>query len=241
LDGITPPDNWIPAEPTANAAPRLLNNVPLQLFVTIVSAKVIAPGVIGNVSINVAPVRATELLFDNTICNVDTPVFGRIGLVKKDLEIAGDDSTVILAFVAVPFDAAAGPVIVKSPTLIMLVLSPTVVPVMVAVTVHDPFAGIVPADKVTVDPLAVLVPTHVPPGADAINPVGTLSVKAAPVIATAVGLLKVIVKVDVPFIGTVAILNALLMLGRATFNVALVPTELVPILELTAPAAMVLV
>jgi hypothetical protein len=219
----------------------LLSNVPLQLFVVTVSAKVIAPGVVGNVSIKVAPVRATELLFDNTICNADTPVFGSMGLAKKDLVITGDDSTVILAFVAVPFDAAAGPVMVKSPALMVLVLSPTVVPVTVAVTVHEPFAGIVPADKVTVDPLAVLVPTHVPPGTDAINPAGTLSVKAAPVIATAVGLLKVMVKVDVPFIGTVAILNALLMLGRATFNVALVPTELVPILELTAPAAMVLV
>lgn len=223
------------------AAPRLLSRDPLQLFVVTISANVIAPGAAGNVSINVAPVRATELLFESTICSVDTPVFGRIGLVKKDLEIVGDASTVILALVAVPFDAAAGPVMVKSPALMVLVLRPTVVPVTVAVTVHEPLAGIVPADRVTVDPLAVLVPTHVPPGADATKPAGTLSVNAAPVIAIAVGLLNVMVRVAVPFIGTVAMLKALLIFGRATFKVALVPTELVPMLELTAPAEMVLV
>jgi hypothetical protein len=202
---------------------------------------VIAPGVVGNVSVNVAPVSATELLFDSTICSVDTPLLGSIGLVKNDLDIAGEDSTVILALVGVPFDAAAGPVMVKSPALMVLVLRPTVVPVTVAVTVQEPFAGIVPPDRVTVGPLAVLVPTHVPPDADVTKPAGTLSVKAAPVIATAVGLLNVMVSVAAPFIGTVAILNALLIFGRATFKVALVPTELVPILEPTAPAAMVLV
>ena len=200
-----------------------------------------APGAIGNVSINVAPVSATELLFDNTICSVDTPLFGSIGLVKNDLDIVGDDNTVILALVAVPLEAAAGPVMVKSPALMVLVLRPTVVPVTVAVTLQEPLAGIIPPDKVTVGPLAVAVPPHVPPAADVTKPAGTLSVNAAPVIATAVGLLNVMVSVAVPFIGTVAILNALLILGRETFRVALVPTELVPILELTAPAEMVLV
>lgn len=219
----------------------MLSRDPLQLFVVTVSANVIAPGVIGNVSVNVAPVRATELLFESTICNVETPVFGRIGLVKNDLEIVGDASTVILALVAVPFDATAGPVMVKSPALMVFVLRPTVVPVTVAVTVQEPLAGIVPPDKVTVEPLAVVVPPQVLTAAELSKPAGTLSVNAAPVIATAVGLLNVMVSVAVPFIGTVAILNALLMFGRATFKVALVPTELVPILEPTAPAAMVLV
>jgi hypothetical protein len=231
----------MPAAPTDSAAPRLLSSDPPQLFVVTVSANVITPGAVGKVSINVAPVKATELLFESTIWRVDTPVFGRIGLVKKDLLILGEASTVILALVAVPFDAAAGPVMVRSPALIVFVLRPTVVPVTVAVTVQEPLAGIVPAAKVTVEPLAVLVPTQVPPGADETKPAGTLSVNAAPVIATAVGLLNVIVSVAVPLIGTVAILKALLIFGRATFRVALVPTELAPILELTAPAEMVLV
>jgi hypothetical protein len=219
----------------------LFNNVPLQLFVVVVFANVMTPGVVGNVSTKVAPVRATELLLDNTICKVDMPVLGKIGLVRNDLLTAGEDKTVILAVAGVPFDAAAGPVMVKSPAFMVLVLSPTVVPVTVAVTVHEPLAGIVPPVKPTVDPLAVFVPAHVPPGAEVTKPAGTLSVNAAPVIATAVGLLSVMVSVDVPFIGTVEILNALLISGRATFNVALVPTEFVPILELTDPAAMMLV
>jgi hypothetical protein len=207
--------------------------------VVTISASVIAPGVVGNVSMNVAPVRATELLFASTICSVDTPVLGKIGLAEKDLEIVGATSTVILALVAVPFDA--GPVTVNPPALIVLILRPAVVPVTVAVTVHEPLAGIVPPDKVTVDPLAVAVPPHKLAAADVTKPAGTLSVNAAPVIGLPVGLLNVIVKVAVPFIGTVAILNALLIFGRATFKVALVPTELVPMLELTAPAEMVLV
>lgn len=231
----------MPVEPTSRAAPKLLSRVPLQLFVVAVFASVIAPGIVGNVSMNVAPVRATELLFESTICRVDIPVFGKIGLVKKDLVTVGEARTLILALAAVPFVAAAGPVMDKPPTSMVLVLRPTVVPVTVAVTVHEPLAGMVPANKVTVDPLAVLVPTHVPPGADAIKPEGKLSINAAPVIATLVGLLNVMLSTALPFIGTVATLNALLIFGRATSKVALVLTALTPMLELKAPALIVFV
>ena len=106
---MTPPVNRMPADPTANAAPRLLNNAPLQLFEVVRSATVMAPGVVGKVSVNVAPVKATELLFARTICKVDTPVFGRIGLVRNDLEMVGAARTVISAVAAVPLDPAEGP------------------------------------------------------------------------------------------------------------------------------------
>ena len=166
---------------------------------------------------------------------------GKIGLVRKDLVRVGPASTVMSAFASVPLEAADGPVTVKPPTGMVLSLRPMVVPLTTAVTVHEPVAGIVPPDIDTVEPLAALVPTQVPPGVDAVKPDGIVSVKAAPVMAVAVGLLKVMVSVAVVLIGMVAALNALVMLGRATFKVALVPVTFEPMLEVTPPAAMVLV
>ena len=231
----------MPAELTAKAAPRLLFKMPLQLLVVVTLATVIAPGERGKVSVNVAPVNATELLFARTICKVDTPVTGRIGLVKNDLVMVGAASTVMSSVAAVPLDPATGPVTVKPPAGMVLIFSPTVVPVITAVTVHEPLAGIVPPAIDTVEPLAALVPTQVPPGVAAVRPAGSVSVKAAPVMAVAVGLLKVMVSVAVLFSGTVATLNALVILGRATFRVALVPVALGPMLDVTPPTAIVLV
>jgi hypothetical protein len=239
--GMVPPAKRIPGEPTARAVPLSFSSDPLQLFVVVRSAIVIAPGVVGNVSVKVTEVRAVGLLFESTICNVDTPLFGSIGLVTNDLVTAGGASIVISWVAAVPFDAATGPVTVKLPTGIVLTLRPTLVPVMVAVTMQEPLAGIVPAVTDTVAPLAALVPTQVPPAADALKPEGNVSMNAAPVIAIAVGLLNVIVRVAVPLNGIVAALKALLMFGRATFNAALALLVFVPILEFTAPTAMVLV
>ena len=241
MAGIVPPDNCTPAELIAKAAPRLLNNEPLQLFVVVRSDKVSAPGVVGNVSVKVALMSAIGLLLTSTICKVDTPVLGKIGLVKNDLVMVGGVITVMLAVAAVPFVAADGPVTLKSPAFIVLFLRPVVMPVTVAVTVQDPSAGIVPLVMATVVPPAVLVPTQVPPGTDEVKPAGRVSVNAAPVIAAAVGLFKVIVSVAVVFNGIVATLKALLILGLATFRVSLLATTLLPILEVTAPTAIVLV
>lgn len=238
---MMPPVSCTPVDPTASAAPRLFKSEPLQLLVVVRPATVMAPGVVGNVSMNVAPVRSVGLLLASTICNCDTPVFGRIGLVRNDLVMVGGASTVISSAAAVPLDAPAGTATVKPPIGIVLSLRPTVVPVIVAVTVQEPLAGIVPAAKETVEPLAAFVPTQLPPGVTAVRPAGNVSVNAAPVMAVPVGLLKVIVSVAVPFSGTVVALNALLMLGRATFNVSLAPAALGPILELSAPAGIVLV
>ena len=239
---MVPPVNLIPAAPTASAAPALFSNEPAQVLLVVSGlATVIAPGVVGKVSVKVAAVSATELLLFNTMLNVETPVTGKIGLTENDLVTVGAASTVMLAVASVPLDAAAGPVTVKPPTGMVLSLRPTLVPVTVAVTVHEPPAGIVPAASATVVPPAVLVPTQVPPGTEELIPDGMVSVKAAPVMATAVGLLKVMVSVDVPLNGMVTALKALVILGRATFKVALAAAELLPMLDETAPAAMVLV
>ena len=155
--------------------------------------------------------------------------------------IVGAASTEMLSSAAVPLDAAVGPITVKPSTGMLLIFKPMLVPVMVATTVQDPLAGIMPAENDTVDPLAALVPTHVPAGADAFRPDGKLSVNAAPVMDTLVGLLKVIVSVVVPFSGVVFALNDLLILGRATFNVAFAAAAFAPMLDVTLPAAMVLI
>lgn len=205
------------------------------------SAKVIAPGAVGKVSIKVAAVNATELLFDKTICKVDVPVFGKIGLVKNALLMVGAANTVMSSVATVPLDAATGPVTVKPPTGMVLSLRPMLVPVITAVTVQEPLAGIVPPESETLAPASDLVPTHVPAAAAAVKPVGSVSMKAAPVIAVAVGLLKVMVSVAVPFRVIILVLKALLILGRATFKVALVPTAFGPMLDATPPAAIMLV
>ena len=145
----------------------------------------------------------------------------------------------MLASAEVPLEA--GPATVKPPAGMVLFFKPMVLPVTVAITVQEPLAGMVPALKATVLPLAVMVPTQVPNGADAVKPAGRVSVKAAAVMATAVGLLKVMVKVAVLPSGMVGTLKALVMEGRATFSVALAATALLPLLDATAPAAMVLV
>lgn len=239
--GIVPPANLTLLLPTASAALAASVKVPLHVLPAVVFARVIAPGVVGKVSVNVAAVSAAELLFAITICSVDAPVAGKIGLAKNDFVTVGGANTVMSAVAAVPLKAAAGPVTVNPPIGMVLTLRPTLMPVIVAVTVHEPLAGIVPPLIETVEPLAVFVPTQVPPGIDAARPDGSVSVKAVPVIAVAVGLINVMVSVEAPFSATVCAVNALLMLGRATFNVALVPTALLPMLELTAPAAIVLV
>ena len=111
FEGMTPPFNWIPAEPTIRAAPRLLSSEPPQLLLVVRSASVMAPGVMGKVSVNVAPVSATRLLLASTICKVDTPVFDRIGLVRNDLVMVGRVSTARLALTPVASSPPLKPLI----------------------------------------------------------------------------------------------------------------------------------
>ena len=235
----------MPTSFVANVVLALLTKVPPQVLVIVVFAIVIAPGAVGNTSVNVGPsvgpVSATELLLDRTIRKVDTPVTGKIGLVKKDLVITGAARTVMSSVAAVPLDPATGPVTVKPPAGMVLILRPIVLPVTTAVTVQEPLGGIVPPVIDTMEPLAVLVPAQEPAGVVAVRPAGSVSVKAAPVMGVAVGLLKVMVSMSVLLSGTVVTLNALVILGRATFKVALVAVTLEPMLDVTPPTAMVLV
>ena len=67
------------------------------------------------------------------------------------------------------------------------------------VTVQDPFGGIVPPASCTVPAVCVTVPEQVVAAVPAtvVSPAGSVSVSAAPVSAIAVGLVRVMVRVDV--------------------------------------------
>lgn len=67
MEDMVPAVRRTPAEPTARAAPRLSTSDPPHELVVVRLATVRAPGVVGNVSVNVAPVRATVLPLDSTI------------------------------------------------------------------------------------------------------------------------------------------------------------------------------
>lgn len=239
FDAMVPPLSCMPSEPTAKAPPRLFSKLPPQVLLVTRSNTVMAPGVVGKVSVKAALVKAAGLLLLSVICKLDTPLTGKMGLLKNALVTVGRANTVMLASADVPLEA--GPATVKSPAAMVLFFRPIVLPVTVAITVQEPLAGMVPALKATVVPPAVLVPTQVPKGADEVKPAGMVSVKAAAVMATAVGLLKVMVKVAVLPSAMVGTLKALVMEGRATFSVALAATALLPMLDATAPAAMMLV
>lgn len=89
----------------------MLSSEPPQLLVVVRSATVMAPGVMGKVSVNVAPVSGTALLLPSTICKVDVPVFDRIGLVKNDLVMVGRASTARLALTPVASSPPLKPLI----------------------------------------------------------------------------------------------------------------------------------
>jgi hypothetical protein len=73
LPGILPPASLIEPAPTESAAPPTWVTVPPQVFVKVVLAKVIAAGVMGKMSLNVAVVSVSALLFDKVILSVEVP------------------------------------------------------------------------------------------------------------------------------------------------------------------------
>jgi hypothetical protein len=109
-------------------------------------------------------------------------------------------------------------------TVTLLFLSPDVVPVTFTENVHEPLvARVAPARLTVPEPaVAVIVPPPQVPlnpfGVATTNPVGRLSVKATPVSATvfATGLVRVKVKVVVPFTAIKVAPKLLLIVGGAT-------------------------
>jgi hypothetical protein len=95
--GIVPPVNLIPLLPIAKAASAVSVNEPPQLFVVVVSNKVMFPGapepIFGKKSLKIALVNAEVVGLVRVIVNVDT-VFGATVLGMKDLLTDGAGVTV---------------------------------------------------------------------------------------------------------------------------------------------------
>ena len=118
------------------------------------------------------------------------------------------------------------------------------------VTVQEPLAGIEPPVKVTVELPATAVtvpPTHVVPAPPEITmPAGNVSTSGAVRVATVLlGLLKVMVRSEIPPVMMVAGLKDLLSVGGTiaagvTIKVAAAGTVLLPLLVCNAPAARLL-
>ena len=101
LPGIAPLISCMPTSPAFNKVPLLSCSVPPQVFVVVVLAKVIGPGavgVVGKVSVNVAPTKVTALLLNKVIVSVEIPP-ALIEVGENDLIIVGLASTSILALV----------------------------------------------------------------------------------------------------------------------------------------------
>lgn len=139
--------------------------------------------------------------------------------------VAGDattvDSVVLIVWtVRFALAALAGSPLVLVTVPVLLVLVPVLVEVTSAVMLQLPLAGMVPplrlrdeppADALSVPPQLLLVVS----GEAIFRPLGKLSLKAAPVSATVLGLVSVMVLVLVPFTPMVAGLKLVLTVGAA--------------------------
>jgi hypothetical protein len=194
----------------------------------------------GKVSLNPTPVNPLLALgFCSVKLRLVDPFTGMLAA-PNALLIVGGANTVIEALAVLPV-----PPVVEL-TVTLLFFGPAVVPCTFTDTVQLAFAASVPPDKLTEPdaPTAVAVPPQVLfkfDGEATTRPAGRLSVKAIPVSAIPLfGLLMLKVSEVVPFKGTVAAPNALLMLGglaTVRFAVAVLPVP--PLVDDTAPEVLV--
>src|SRR6185503_20688881 len=146
----------------------------------------------------------------------------------NDFDTESELRTSSVALAAARFEPAF--VVVRPPAAMVFTYGFGVALVTLTVTVHEPLAGMVAPESATEVPALAAVtvpPAHVvaPAGVAVFTrPAGYVSVKAAPVIAVAFGLVRVIVSTEAAFGATDAGANALAMVGRAsTVSVAEAP------------------
>jgi hypothetical protein len=168
-------------------APAVAPTVPVQVVVAFgVDATTRFPGVVGNVSENATPVRATVLPVGFVSVKVIVEVL-LVGMLagEKALLIAGGARTVTVADVVFPV-----PPLVEVTAAVVLFCAPAAVPVTFTEKVHVLLAGTVAPDRliVRVPCVAVIAPpseAHVPPvnpfGVDITKPAGNVSLKLTPV------------------------------------------------------------
>ena len=210
----------VPAARDTELEPCTAVAVPLQEFVSPFGVATTRPA--GRLSVNANPDRATpEFGLVIVIVRLVVP-FNGIVAAPKALEIVGGLATVRLALAVPPEPPESEPI-----ALVVLFLTPEVVPVTLTVSVHVVLVLITPPLKDTEELLATAVnvapppqfPLLVAPGVDAtVRPAGNVSVKFTPVnaVTLAAGFVIVNVSVVVPLTATKAAPNALENTGGAT-------------------------
>jgi hypothetical protein len=175
----------------ATVAP--LSAIPVGAVVVSVPPQTVAEALatvkpVGNVSVNATPVKATAFAAGLVIVNVsDVVAFSAIDAGLNTLAIEGGTTTLTLAEAVPPV-----PPSVEVTLPVVLFLVPAVVPVTFTENVQVLLAAMVPAERLTtpVPAVAVTVPLPQVPvsplGVETINPAGSVSLKATPVIPAVV-------------------------------------------------------
>jgi hypothetical protein len=211
LVATVPPTSEMFPEPAAAVA------VPPQVFVSPLGVATTIPT--GNVSVNATPVSATAFAAGLVIVKVSEVVpFSGIFAAPNALAIDGGETTLTLADAVPPV-----PPSVEVTLPVVLFFVPAAVPVTLTAKVHDVLpARVAPVRLTKFAPAAeVIVPPPQLPvkpfGVATTNPAGNVSVNPTPV-RVDVALLFWIVNVSevVPFRGTLAAPNALIITGGAT-------------------------
>jgi hypothetical protein len=230
LAASVPPVRLIEPDPAAAVT------VPLQVVANPLGVETCKPA--GNVSLKATPVRASDALglLSVKVSEVFAPT--RMVAAPNALEIVGGVATVKLAEAVLPV-----PPLVEVTFPVVLVNWPAAAPVTVTANWHCPFAATVaPLNAIPVGDVVVSVPPQTVADAFAtVSPVGSVSVKATPVSATAFAAGFVIVKVNevVAFKAMLLGLKPLAIDGGAT---TLIEAEAVPpvppSVEVTAPVVL---
>lgn len=201
----------VPPDKLITLVPCVAVIVPVHVVVRPLGVEMISPA--GSVSLNPMPVRVLELfgLLRVKVSNV-LPFSGML-VAPNALLMVGGEITVMDALDVLPV-----PPLVDV-TCTELFFAPDVVPCTVTETVHDaPAPRLAPVSVTEDDPFAaVAVPPQVLfrlPGVATTRPAGRLSVNATPFrVKLVFVLLRVNVRLVVPFSGMVAAPNALAMVG----------------------------
>src|SRR5437868_561389 len=181
----------VPADRLTEPEPATAVAVPPQVLLSPFGVATTVPA--GRVSVNATPVSAT-LVFGLVMLNVSEVVpFNGIVKAPNDFVIVGGAATVRFAVAVLPV-----PPFVELTLPVVLVYWPEVAPVTVMLNTHWLLAAIVaPVRLIPVGAVVVTVPPQMPAEAFAtVNPVGSVSVKATPVRATALAPGLVIVNVN---------------------------------------------
>jgi hypothetical protein len=193
----------------------------------------------GSGSLNPIPVSPWLFAFLTVKVNEVVPFSGMVGA-PKTLVTVGAAVTLRFA-VAVP----PVPAFVDVTTPVVFVQSPAEPPITFTLKVHEPLAGRLPPDKLTLlDPAAAVIvpPPHeplMPLGVATTIPLGNASVNATPLSATVLTWATVKLRLVVPFIGIRAAPNVLVIEGGAsTMTLAAAVPPVPPSTDVTAPVVL---